>query len=389
MGYDPATRKRFERKIVEAPSSRALHTELMKSNDGSTRSAGSAADTPHAPSDPEWAAILHRDVEAAFVYAVRTTGVFCLPRCPSRRPRRENVRTFATAEHAGRAGFRACLRCRPTDARPSFVVDACRLLDADDSLRLDVLAARVGKSPFHLQRAFKAALGVSPHAYAKARRLARAHGAIERAPSITAAAYDAGYPASSSFYADVASGLSPRARRARGEGHEVRVALGECALGAIAVAATERGVCAVELGDDPDVLVRAVVASFPKARWVTDDDRLDGWVACVVGAIDEPARARALPLDVRGTAFRQRVWEALRTIPRGEVTTYAELARRIERPTAVRAVASACANNPLAIVIPCHRVIRSDGALAGYRWGVDRKRALLLREGTRAGLARG
>jgi len=342
-----------------------------------------------APSDPEWTAILHRTLDATFVYAVRTTGVFCLPSCPSRRPRRENVTTFAHAELAERAGFRACLRCRPNDVRPSFVADACRLLDDDDSLRLDALAARVGKSPFHLQRAFKAALGVSPHAYAKARRLARVHGAIENAATITAAVYDAGYPSPSSFYADVASGLTPRARRAGGAGHDVRVALGECALGSIAVAATERGVCAVELGDDPDALVRAVVASFPEARWVTNDDRLDGWVACVVGAIDEPARARELPLDVRGTAFRWRVWEALRTIPRGEVATYAELARRIERPTAVRAVASACANNPLAIVVPCHRVIRSDGALAGYRWGVDRKRALLLREGARVGLDRG
>lgn len=372
---------------MEARASRAPHTELMKSNDGSTRSE-SAADTPRAPSDPEWAAILHRDVAATFVYAVRTTGVFCLPRCPSRRPRRENVATFDTAEHAERAGFRACFRCRPTDARPSFVAHACRLLDADDSLGLEALAARVGKSAFHLQRAFKAALGVSPHAYAKARRIARAHAAIGHAPSITAAAYDAGYTSSASFYADVASGLAPRARRAHGDGQEVRVALAECALGAIAVAATERGVCAVELGDDPDTLLCGVVASFPKARWVSDDDRLDGWVACVVGAIDEPARARELPLDVRGTAFRRRVWEALRAIPRGEVTTYAELARRIERPTAVRAVASACAHNPIAIVIPCHRVIRSDGALAGYRWGVDRKRALLLREGARLGVDR-
>lgn len=364
---------------MEVRDSRAPHTEPMNSHEPRL----------HVPSELEWTAILHRDPHATFVYAVRTTGVFCLPRCPSRRPRRENVETFDTTEHAERAGFRACLRCRPSDARPSFVADACRLLDADDSLDLEALAARVGKSAFHLQRAFKAALGVSPHAYAKARRLARANVAIGHAPSITAAAYDAGYASPSSFYADVASGLTPRARRAGGEGHEVRVALGECALGAIAVAATERGVCAVELGDDPDALLRGVVASFPKARWVTDDDRLDGWVACVVGAIDEPARARELPLDVRGTAFRRRVWEALRTIPRGEVATYAELARRIERPTAVRAVASACATNPLAIVIPCHRVIRSDGALAGYRWGVDRKRALLLREGARLGLDRG
>lgn len=337
------------------------------------------------PSDPEWEAITRRDPDAAFFYAVRTTGVYCVPRCPSRRPRRENVESFARTELAERAGYRACLRCHPRGAASSFVTEACRLLDEDDTLGLDALATRVGKSPFHLQRAFKAALGVSPHAYAKARRLVRAHAAIERAPSVTAAVYDAGYASASSFYADVASGIGPRARRAGAVGHEVRVALGECELGVIAVAATERGVCAVELGDDADALVRSVVASFAHARWVAHDDRLDGWVASVVGAIREPARAPTLPLDVRGTAFRRRVWDALRAIPCGEVATYAEVARRIERPTAVRAVASACANNSIAILIPCHRVIRDDGALAGYRWGVERKRALLLREGARLG----
>lgn len=331
--------------------------------------------------DARWQALVRRDAASDFLYAVRTTGVYCRPSCASRRPKRQNVELFVDVSSAERAGYRACLRCAPTGE--TWIERACRLLDAEPSLDLRSLADALGKSPFHVQRAFKEALGVSPHAYAKERRRARAREALRRANSVTAAIFDAGYDAAATFYADAAeSGMKPAAERRGGAGEVVRFALGAHALGAVLVATTERGVCAVSLGDEPEALLRALEASYPNATLVAHDDATDGVVSSVLGALDEPERARTLPLDLRGTAFRRRVWEALRAIPAGRTATYAEVARTIGAPTAVRAVASACANNPVAVLVPCHRVVRSDGGLAGYRWGIDRKRALLLREGS-------
>ena len=340
--------------------------------------------------EARWEAVSSRDATAhgAFVYAVATTGVYCRPGCAARPARRENVSFYRTPAAAEAAGFRACQRCRPDgrspgEMRAEAVARACRLIDeAEEPPSLDDLAAAAGISRFHFHRIFKEIVGVTPKAYAAARRRARVQDELREAPNVTAAIYGAGYNASSRFYEDVEAklGMTPSAYRKGGEVVVIRFAVGECSLGAILVAASDKGVCAIQFGDDPDALVRDLQDRFPKARLIGADPDFEQLVARVVGFVEAPALGLDLPLDVRGTAFQQRVWQALREIPAGATASYAEIARRIGQPKAVRAVAQACASNGIAVAIPCHRVVRNDGALSGYRWGVERKRALLERE---------
>jgi len=340
--------------------------------------------------DPRWAALLARDpaAEGAFVYSVATTGVYCRPTCPSRRPKPENVAFFASSAEAERAGFRPCQRCRPNEPpaaerHAALVAEACRRIEkADTAPSLDALAAKAGLSPSHFHRLFKSITGLTPKAYAAAHRAKRVREELSNGRSVTEAIYGAGFNASSRFYekAQDALGMTPSAYRAGGVGAEIKFAIGQCSLGAILVARSEKGVCAILLGDDPEALIRDLQDRFPKAHLIGGDRDFEALVAKVVGFVEAPALGLDLPLDLRGTAFQQRVWEALRKIPAGATASYAEIARRIDAPQAVRAVAAACAANRIAVAIPCHRVVRKDGDLSGYRWGVARKRALLAKE---------
>ena len=340
--------------------------------------------------DPRWTAVVARDrrADGRFVYSVATTGVYCRPSCGARQPRPENVRFHATAREAEAAGFRPCQRCRPAEPalaerQAARVAEVCRHIDAADTLpSLADLARHAGMSPSHLHRLFKAVTGLTPKGYAAARRAGRVRAELRDGGTVTEALYAAGYSSQSRFYAEAEQvlGMRPKAFQAGGSGEAIRFAVGECSLGAVLVAATARGVCAILLGDDPEALVRELQARFPKAGLTGGDAGFEGWVAQVVGLVEMPGTGLDLPLDIRGTAFQQRVWQALREIPAGSTATYTELARRIGTPRAIRAVAAACAANPLAVAIPCHRVVRLDGGLAGYRWGVERKRALLNRE---------
>lgn len=340
--------------------------------------------------DPRWSAVVARDIEAdgKFFYSVATTGVYCRPSCASRRARPENVRFHASAQDAERAGFRPCKRCKPD--RPPLaeqhavrVAELCRLIDdAAQMPCLEQLARHAGLSTFHLHRVFKAVTGLTPKAYAVAHRAERLRAELDRCETVTEAIYGAGYNSSGRFYdnANQVLGMTPTHYRSGGANTAMRFAIGECSLGAILVAATERGVCAILLGDDPQALVRELQDRFPRADLVGGDAAFEQIVAKVVGFVEAPALGLDLPLDLRGTLFQQRVWLALRAIPAGATVSYGEIAGRIGAPTAVRAVAGACAANTLAVAIPCHRVVRKDGGLSGYRWGVERKRALLERE---------
>ncbi|WP_244475807.1 bifunctional DNA-binding transcriptional regulator/O6-methylguanine-DNA methyltransferase Ada [Methylobacterium sp. Leaf93] len=338
-----------------------------------------------------WAALASRDraADGHFVYAVRTTGIYCRPSCAARAARRENVSFHATCAEAEAAGFRACRRCRP-DApslaarRTEAVARACRLIDESETVPgLGALAEAAGLSPFHFHRVFKAVTGVTPKAYAAARRADSLASGLSQAGSVTQAIYAAGYASPSRFYADATDrlGMAPNVYRRGGDGVAIRFGIGQCALGAILVAATAKGLCAILLGDDPDILVRDLQDRFPKAELSGGDPAFEAWMAQVVGFVACPSGGLDLPLDIGGTAFQHRVWDALRKIPIGTTATYAEIARAIGAPAATRAVARACGANPIAVAIPCHRVVRSDGSLSGYRWGVARKRDLLTREG--------
>jgi AraC family transcriptional regulator of adaptative response/methylated-DNA-[protein]-cysteine methyltransferase len=352
---------------------------------------GVLAALPSFSSDADrWKAVVRRDrrADGAFFYSVATTGVYCRPSCGARLPRRGNVRFHTSREDAERAGFRPCRRCRPDEAplelrRAAAVEKACRLIEtAEETPSLDQLADAAGMSRFHFHRVFRTITGVTPKVYAAAHRARRLREQLPRSATVTEAIYGAGFNSSGRFYATSTQvlGMAPARFRSGGAGESIRFAVGQCSLGSILVAATDRGICAVQLGDDPEVLVKELQDRFPKARLRGAEAEFERWVAEVIGLVETPAIGFDLPLDVRGTAFQQRVWDALRRIPPGSTVSYAEIARRIGAPRAVRAVAGACAANPVAVAIPCHRVVRADGSLSGYRWGVERKRALLARE---------
>ncbi|MBU8894047.1 bifunctional DNA-binding transcriptional regulator/O6-methylguanine-DNA methyltransferase Ada [Corallococcus sp. H22C18031201] len=340
--------------------------------------------------DPRWAAVRARDEHAdgSFFYSVRTTGVYCRPSCASRSAHPRNVAFHASAAEAERAGFRPCKRCKPdqpplAERQAAQVAELCRMLErSEDTPSLESLAQHVGLSVFHTHRLFKALTGVTPKAYAQAFRARRVQEELQSRDSVTEAIYGAGYASSGRFYADAPAmlGMTPSRYRTGGVDLEIRFAMGRCSLGDVLVAATERGVCAILLGDDPEALLHDLEQRFPRARLVGADAAFEAWVATVVGLVENPRVGVTLPLDIQGTAFQRRVWEALRAIPVGETVSYADIANAIGAPKAVRAVARACASNALAVAIPCHRVVRADGDVSGYRWGVERKRVLLARE---------
>lgn len=342
------------------------------------------------PTDQEalwWDAVCSRDPSAdgRFVYAVKTTGVYCRPSCPSRLSRRENVRFFATPAQAQGAGFRPCKRCTPNldpGARIRQVIDrACRHIQAaDEAPSLDVLAQEAGYSAGHFQRLFKATVGLSPKQYAVAHRRARLSNALLAESTVTGAIYKAGFGASSQAYSDASAlGMTPGAYRAGAAGEVIRCASAPCSLGTVLVATTERGICMIEFGED-DHLLPLVMKRFPRAQVVRADAKCADLIQRVVHLVDVPSAPCDLPLDLRGTAFQLRVWNALTQVPAGRTVSYAELAARLGQPTAVRAVAQACARNGLAVAVPCHRVIHASGDASGYKWGDERKRALLANE---------
>ncbi|MFU1912427.1 bifunctional DNA-binding transcriptional regulator/O6-methylguanine-DNA methyltransferase Ada [Bordetella avium] len=344
--------------------------------------------SPDTAADPRWAAVLARDpqADAQFVYAVKTTGVYNRPSSAARLPRPENVVFFASAQEAEAAGYRpskAADQTRVAQMHASWVERACRCIEASDSLPiLADLAAELGVSAYHFHRVFKAATGLTPRTYAQAHRARRLRQQLDQSGNVTDALYAAGFNSNSRFYAaaDTMLGMKPSDYRGGGANAVIHFAVGQCSLGAILVAQSERGVCAILLGDEPEPLLRALQDRFSNAELIGGDPAYEGLMATVVGMVEAPGTALDLPLDVRGTAFQERVWQALTRIAPGETVSYGEIARRIGMPRAVRAVAQACGANMLAVAIPCHRVVRNDGALSGYRWGVARKRELLRRE---------
>jgi AraC family transcriptional regulator of adaptative response/methylated-DNA-[protein]-cysteine methyltransferase len=340
--------------------------------------------------ESRWQALADRDpaADGEFVYSVKSTGVYCRPTCPSKLALRENVRFHATCEEAEAAGFRACKRCRPTgesiaEHQSSIVARACRIIEESGEIpNLDDLARSVGMSSYHFHRVFKAQTGLTPRGYAVAQRTRRIRDELTRRDTVTEAVYGAGFNSNSRFYesSNEVLGMTPKTFRSGGSGTTIRFAIGESWLGPILVASSEKGVCAILLGDDPEALVRDLQDRFPRAEFIGGDEDFERLVATVVGFLENPSSGLDLPLDIRGTAFQQRVWEALRQIPAGSTASYAEIAGRIGQPTSVRAVAQACAANHLAVAVPCHRVVKTDGALSGYRWGIERKGRLLRRE---------
>ncbi len=355
------------------------------------KKAANYAKTDIASEDACWQAVLTRDTrfDGAFVFAVRSTGIYCRPSCPSRRPRREQVTFFPLPEAAERAGFRSCLRCQPKEeatSTPAFeaVRRACRHIEEqrDEPLTLQALATRVGLSPYHLQRVFKRIVGVSPREYREALRVGEFKARVKKGESVTSAMYDAGYGSSSRLYEKSTErlGMTPAAYRRGGRGVSISYTIAGCALGRLLVAATEKGLCAVRLGDSDKELEAALRAEYSEAEMKRDDQSLGKWIGALVDHLRGKHPRLELPLDVQATAFQLSVWQKLKEIPYGSTRSYSEVARAIGRPSAVRAVARACATNPVALVIPCHRVVREDESLGGYRWGIERKQALLERE---------
>jgi AraC family transcriptional regulator of adaptative response/methylated-DNA-[protein]-cysteine methyltransferase len=342
-------------------------------------------------SNPEqqWTLVLARDFSAdgRFVYAVKSTGIFCRPSCPSRRPRRELVEFFPSPVQAQNAGYRPCRRCTPTERNPQLkrVEAACRYIDAnlDTAISLSAVARRAGASPFYFQRMFKRIIGISPRQYQQARRAGKFKSALQSEASITDAIYQAGYGSSSRAYENISAqlGMTPSAFRNRGQGAAIRYSILPTDLGKLLVAATARGLCAVRFGATDAALLRELRQELGAAAIARDDRALQPLTAQVRELLRGAHNPARIPLDIRGTAFQQQVWDALRRIPRGETRSYSEIAAAIGRPKAVRAVAGACAANPVAVVVPCHRVVQKDGGLAGYRWGAKRKAALLQSEG--------
>jgi AraC family transcriptional regulator of adaptative response/methylated-DNA-[protein]-cysteine methyltransferase len=348
--------------------------------------------------DRRWAAVLSRDraADGRFVFAVRTTGIYCRPSCPARRPLRQNVRFFGDGRSAEAAGFRACLRCRPSapgDPQAAWIGRVARKIESTGGRRANLaeLARAAGVSPDHLQRTFKTAVGMSPRQYAEAIRFGSLKQHLRGGKTVTEATYEAGFGSGSRVYekARHALGMTPAAYGRGGLGMSLAFATAATSLGRLLVAATARGICAVYLGDDDKALAGDLRREYPKAKRVAHEPLLQRWVDGVVAAV-EGRRSPYLPLDVAGTAFQWKVWQALRAIPAGQTRSYAEIARAVGEPRSARAVARACATNRLSVIVPCHRVVGADGSLSGYRWGVARKKMLLDRESarTRAGKGR-
>ncbi|MEJ0094096.1 MAG: bifunctional DNA-binding transcriptional regulator/O6-methylguanine-DNA methyltransferase Ada [Methylocella sp.] len=349
---------------------------------------------PSVADDPRWARVVARDktADGQFWYSVSTTGIYCRPSCPSRTANPKNAQLHSTLESARATGFRACKRCNPEglsieSENAALVAKACRIIEeSEEQPSLEEIADAVGLSASYFHRVFKTTIGLTPKDYATAHRAKKIREGLSSGNTVTEAIYDAGFNSSGRFYEKSTGmlGMTPTQYRAGGANEEIKFAVGQTSLGAILVASSKKGVASILLGDDPDKLVRNLQDRFPKARLIGADRDYEALVARVVGFIESPGIGLDLPLDVRGTAFQQRVWQVLREIPVGETVSYAEIARRIESPKAMRAVAGACAANNLAVAIPCHRVVRNDGSLSGYAWGVERKRILLNREATRS-----
>lgn len=344
--------------------------------------------------DQRWQAVVARDpaADGHFFYAVSSTGVYCRPGCAARLPKRENVSFHASCAAAERAGFRACKRCKPN--RPALaqrqremIETVCRMIErGETALNLDTLAEYAGMSRFHFQRTFKKMVGITPKQFQQSLRNAQVKQSLQNENNVTAAIYAAGFNSSGHFYADAKNvlGMTPQKFRNGGAGITIRYGTLQCALGILLLAATENGICCIELGDCSQELADGLRRRFARAQVMPMDAQVKQWLQALVQFIERPAGALELPLDIQGTAFQHQVWQALREIPSGQTASYTEIAARIGKPRAVRAVATACASNPLALIIPCHRVIRSNGELAGYRWGIERKQQLLQREAAHA-----
>lgn len=343
---------------------------------------------PGKEDDMRWRAVAERRPGGNFVYAVTTTGIFCRSGCASRLPNRENVRFFASGDDAITAGYRACKRCRPDQARHSdvrlaVVAEACRIIEAADTPpALNDLASKTGYSPHHLHRLFDAVVGVTPKQYGDALRAARLRKGLRSGNGVADAVYGAGYGSASRVYENSSAllGMTPASYAAGGRGAVVRYALSDSPLGRILAAATPVGLCMVSLGSDDKALVSELQADLPQADVIRDDEALGATMADVIAYLDGKQSAPTLALDIRATAFQWQVWRALSEIPAGETRTYGQLAARLGKPKAARAVGRACATNPVSLVVPCHRAVGADGSLTGYRWGTDRKRTLLARE---------
>ncbi|MBW4688012.1 MAG: bifunctional DNA-binding transcriptional regulator/O6-methylguanine-DNA methyltransferase Ada [Komarekiella atlantica HA4396-MV6] len=340
--------------------------------------------------DVRWVSVINRDLKAdnKFYYSVKTTGVYCRPSCAARLARPENVRFHATCKDAEEAGFRPCKRCKPDQAslleqHTAKIAIACRLIENSQEIpSLEQLSKHVGLSTYHFHRVFKAIAGLTPKQYAAAHRQKCVRNTLNKSGTVTQAIYNAGYNSNARFYetSDRVLGMTPSNYRASGAHTDIYFAVGECSLGSILVAKSDRGICAIFLGDDPDALTRDLQDRFSQSNLIGGDAEFEQIVSKVVGFVEAPALGLDLPLDIRGTAFQQRVWQALQKIPVGSTASYTDIAKCIGLPKSVRAVAQACGANALAVAIPCHRVVRHDGALSGYRWGVERKRTLLERE---------
>jgi AraC family transcriptional regulator, regulatory protein of adaptative response / methylated-DNA-[protein]-cysteine methyltransferase len=346
--------------------------------------------SPSVADDPRWARIVARDktADGHLWYSVTTTGVYCRPSCPSRVANPENVQLHDTLDDAKATGFRPCKRCNPDGPsiesdNAALVAKACRIIERSEEVpSLAELADAIGRSPGYFHRIFKSATGLTPKNYAAAHVAKKVRQGLAHGNTVTEAIYDAGFNSSGRFYekANDMLGMTPSQYRAGGANEEIWFAVGQTSLGAILVASSRKGVASILLGDDPDELVRNLQDRFPRAHLIGADRDYEALVARVVGFVEAPRIGLDLPLDVRCTAFEQRVWRALQDIPVGEVVSYAEIARRVGSPKSARAVAAACAANDLAIAIPCHRVVRNNGAVSGYAWGTERKRELLSRE---------
>ncbi|WP_230413796.1 bifunctional DNA-binding transcriptional regulator/O6-methylguanine-DNA methyltransferase Ada [Undibacterium umbellatum] len=340
--------------------------------------------------DVRWDAVCikNRDLDGEFVFAVKTTGIYCRPSCPAKTAKRQNVEFYETTVLAQQAGYRACKRCHPDGvsqehSRNSMIETACQLIkNSEAPLKLETLASKMAMSPHHFHRIFKELTGVTPKQYQSALQKEKVRSLLNQSASISGAIYDAGYNSASRFYemAGAMLGMSPKAYRAGAEDLQMQYMVCESALGLLLIASTEKGICTIEFGDSASVLEQVLQQRFPKASIRAAETHFKEWVTSILAYIQQPRGLLDLPLDVQGTAFQQRVWKALQDIPPGQTASYAEIAKRIGSPSSVRAVANACASNQFAVAIPCHRVIRSDGDVTGYRWGMERKKALLKRE---------